>query len=132
MYLVHDDPRGELAVGTGGDGVVFAQRGVAVEVPDHVAGERPGEWTPHVAGDGTPLPPTQDDGRAWMQHLPSGVWLVRDLGTGLLAFESPRYGDDGQVLVDELGIPQVDYVWRPATDAEVAAAAAAGDEHGEG
>lgn len=131
MYLVHDDPRGELAVGIGGDGVVFAQRGVAVEVPDHIAGERPGPWQLHVAEDGTPLLPNPDDGRAWQQDPGgSGVWAVRDLGSGLLAFE--RVTDD----VDEHGDPVVVPLWRPANDAEVAAVtgAPAGrtDEDGEG
>lgn len=112
MYLVHNDPRGELAVGIGGDGVVFAARGVAVEVPDHVAGERPGDWQLHVAGDGTPLQPTLDDGRAWQQDPGgSGVWAVRHLGSGLLAFEQHVEG-------------AVEFVWRPATDDEIAAAAA--------
>lgn len=108
MYLVHNDPRGELAVGTGGDGVVFAARGVAVEVPDHVAGERPSAWARHVAGDGTALRPQFDDGRAWMQD-DDGVWLVRNLGSGLLAFEQYLDGD-------------VEFIWRSATDDEVAAA----------
>ena len=117
MFVVmHDGTLGERAVPDGRGGVVFAQPGVPFEVDDEVAGQAPGPWEP-VAGDVVRDEQGRDVSGAYAHEplsepvtLEDGTvlaWRRRLLGAGLLAQEND---------------------FRAATDDEVAAPAAGGEQ----
>lgn len=108
---------------------ITAVRAVPLEVPDEVAGRKPGPWRPArademVTGGGwTPA--------GWPLHRDEdGTWLTRDPGTGLLAQEDlwARPGSDAALAAQQREVKHVARLkaeGRPVREAQARLVAAA-------